>query len=661
MPSGYLVKPAQTPHWRSNRPPNRPPRRTALRAALSGVPPLLLGGLLGWAAWRWPQGEVASALWLALPLALLVGAQSGSWLEGTRWWRLGRLLGIERRGGVASFRAIIETAPMPILVARLDDGVIVYANRAAESACGERPGGLCGRGIPEFHADHRQRQRLLARLRRERRVHAAEVALCPPGQAVRWYSLSASRLGFRGEPAVAMGLVDITDSRHLANQLRYQASHDPLTGLVNRREFELRLARAVNSARRSGAGHALCYIDLDRFKEVNDACGHAGGDELLRRLSALLRGDVRGRDTLARLGGDEFGVLMEHCGLDQAARLAEKLRGLVEGFRFVCEDVEHRVGASIGLVVIDARAESATSLLRCADEACYAAKGAGRNRVHIYQDDDAGGRRRRGEMAWLERIERALQRDDGFVFYTQPILPCAPQESAEVVVPPGGGGHCELLLRLREEDGSLVAPDAFMHVAERYAQAAQVDRWVVRRVLDWLAKEPPRGGLVAVNLSGQTLGDPAACEAVVGMLAASGVAPQRLCFEVTETATIANLDGAQHFLSQLKELGCRVALDDFGSGLSSYAYLKRLPVDYVKIDAMFVRDIVRDSIDYALVRSINEIAHVLGKRTIAEGVEGAAERRLLAAIGVDFVQGYGIAAPQPLVLPPVASAEARSE
>ncbi len=640
--------------------PGKRPRRAVLRSLLSAAPPLLLGALLGWAAWRWPQAGSTAALWLALPLALLVGAQSRHWLEDARWWRLGWLLGIERRGGTASFRAIIEAAPMPILVARLDDGAIVYANRAAEQAVGEGPGELCARRVGEFHADLRQRCRLLARLRRERRVHADEVALCAPGQVARWYSLSASRFSFRGSPAVAMGLVDITGSRHLVNQLRYQASHDPLTGLVNRHEFELRLARAINSARRSGDGHALCYIDLDRFKAVNDACGHAAGDELLRRLSALLRSEVRGRDTLARLGGDEFGVLMEHCGLDQAARLAEKLRALVEGFRFPCEGSEHRLGASIGVALIDARAENAAGLLRSADEACYAAKGAGGNRVRIYQDDAAGGRQRRGEMDWLERIERALQSDDGFTLCAQPILPCSTLAAGQAP-PPGGGGHCELLLRLREEDGSLISPDSFMYVAERYAQAAQIDRWVVRRVLDWLASAPAHGGLVAVNLSGQTLGDPTACEAIAAMLEASGVAPQRLCFEVTETATIANLDGAQRFLSRLKALGCRVALDDFGSGLSSYAYLKRLPVDYVKIDAMFVRDIVRDSIDYALVRSINEIAHVLGKRTIAEGVEGDAERRLLAAIGVDFVQGYGVAEPAPLVLPSPASSALRRE
>ena len=435
---------------------------------------------------------------------------------------------------------------------------------------------------------------------------------------------------------------DITEARRLSEQLSFQAAHDPLTGLSNRREFETRLDRALASARDHGAEHALCYLDLDQFKVVNDTSGHVAGDELLRQLGMLLSRHLRSRDTLARLGGDEFGVLLEHCSVDQAWGVANTIREAIEEFRFAWEDKTFSIGISVGLVPVNAEGESISALMSAADSACYAAKEQGRNRIQIYHEEDSQLARRYGEMAWVSRIQHALD-DDRFKLVFQPIVPLA----ADTTEPP----HYEMLVRLREDSGELVLPGAFLAAAERFSLAVGIDRWVVDNAFRWFAERARRRQetlLCSINLSGHSISDEGFLDYVIAQFDELLIDPSQICFEVTETAAISNLSSATRFINVLKEIGCLFSLDDFGSGLSSFAYLKSLPVDFVKIDGLFVRDIVDDPLDLALVRSINEIGHTMGKRTIAEFAETPGVLAKLREIGVDYAQGYTLGMPQPL-------------
>lgn len=448
--------------------------------------------------------------------------------------------------------------------------------------------------------------------------------------------------GADGRKVILIVCEDITEAHRLSEKLSYQASHDSLTGLVNRREFEQRLERVLRSAQAEETKHALCYLDLDQFKVINDICGHIAGDELLRQLSQLLAGKVRKRDTLARLGGDEFGVLMEHCSLQQAERVATALKKAIQDFRFVWEEKIFSIGVSIGLVPIVEANESVTSVLSMADAACYAAKDAGRNRIHVYRGADIDFARRHREMQLVSRINQALDQDH-FHLAFQPI--------ALVTESGDQREHYELLLRMEDEAGRIVPPSAFLAAAERYSLSAKLDRWVIGTAFRWLTRHPRHLEclyLCSINLSGLSLGDKEFLKFIVQELDATKIPPEKVCFEITETAAIANLENATRFIKALKEKGCRFALDDFGSGLSSFAYLKNLPVDFLKIDGVFVRDIVDDPIAFAMVRSINEIGRVMGKRTIAEFVENDAILEKLREIGVDYAQGYGICRPQPL-------------
>ena len=442
---------------------------------------------------------------------------------------------------------------------------------------------------------------------------------------------------------IPLSILDITERKKAEQALSYQATHDSLTGLINRGDFERRLVRVLETARASHQEHALCYMDLDQFKVINDTCGHMAGDELLRQLAQLLSGVIRKRDTLARLGGDEFGVLMEHCTIEQASRVAGKILDAVSEFRFVWEEQVFRIGVSIGLVSIDQTSENLANLLSAADSACYMAKDEGRNRIHIYDFDDTDFVRRRGEMEWVGRVSQALE-DNRLQLWSQPI----------VAVDGGGdeGEHYELLLRLCDEQGVIISPGAFLPAAECYGLSTALDRWVVSNAFDWLSRNPNlmrRTHLCCINLSGTSLADEEFLRFVEEQLDQSVVPPQKICFEVTETAAIANLSRAMVFMGSLKLRGCRFALDDFGSGLSSFAYLKTLPVDYLKIDGSFVKDIVDDKVDLALVRSINDVGKVMGKRTIAEFVENDAILEKLREIGVDYAQGYGICRPTPVI------------
>jgi diguanylate cyclase (GGDEF)-like protein len=389
--------------------------------------------------------------------------------------------------------------------------------------------------------------------------------------------------------------------------------------------------------------HALFYLDLDQFKVVNDTCGHVAGDELLRQLSQTLLQRLRRGDTLARLGGDEFGILLENCPPREAMRVARDLLQVVQRFRFTWMDKSFSLGACIGVVDISADTESMTTALQAADTACFTAKEKGRNRIHLYQADDADLTRRQGEMQWVAHITSALE-EDRFCLYYQPIV--ALQDAAVEE-------HWEMLLRLKDPDGSIIPPGVFIPAAERYNLMPAVDRWVIRNVIAWCARRleaaPERPlPVCGINLSGVTFSDQALVGFIRDTLAEHEVPPACLCFEITETAAIANINEAVQFIVELKELGCRFALDDFGSGMSSFAYLKNLPVDFLKIDGNFVRAIVDDPVDHVMVEAINRVGQVMGIRTIAEYVENDEIRSKLTQLGVDFGQGYGIARPRPI-------------
>ncbi len=435
--------------------------------------------------------------------------------------------------------------------------------------------------------------------------------------------------------------VDVTARKLAEKKLNYESTHDKLTGLVNRREFERRAERLLNSAVAEQNEHALCYMDLDQFKVVNDTCGHIAGDELLAQLSGLLQKVIRDRDTLARLGGDEFGVLMEHCSIEHAHRVASAIQTAIQDYQFIWEGHSFRVSVSIGLVPITGADSTLTDLLKDADAACYTAKDYGRNRVHVYRIDDEALSQRHGEMQWVNQIQRALV-ENRFSLYAQSIQSLE-QNSA---------GHYELLVRMLDEKGGLIPPGAFLPAAERYNVITHLDRWVIENAFQQLTQNPvflDSIDFVSINLSGQSLSDATFMDFVEQQFKQHDIIGSKICFEITETAAISNLNMAENFILNLKKLGCIFALDDFGSGLSSYGYLKHLPVDFLKIDGLFVKDMLHDKIDRAMVKSINEIGHVMGMKTIAEFVENEEIKSMLVDIGVNYGQGYGIHKPQPFV------------
>lgn len=434
---------------------------------------------------------------------------------------------------------------------------------------------------------------------------------------------------------------DVSESRKLARQIAYQARHDALTGLLNRREFESRLEHALRGATEQGAEHVLLYLDLDQFKVVNDTCGHMAGDELLRQLTAVLSEHVRNRDTFARLGGDEFGVLLEHCRPDRGLELAEELRRAVLDFRFRWQDRVFALGVSIGMVCLNVHSEGSERVLSRADAACYAAKEAGRNRVIVADSDDGTLRARQHQAQWVMRIREALEHDRLQLRY-QPIVAATGDES---------GLHYEVLVSLIGEQGEMVPPLAFLPAAERFGLMTQLDSWVVDHTLQWLAAHPQHVSelaLCTVNLSGASVGNDEFTRFLRERLDHYAIPPGKLCFEITETVAVSSLRRTREFMEAFRRHGCRFSLDDFGSGFSSYTYLKHLPVDYLKIDGAFVKDIADDAVDRAMVESINRLGHVLGKRTIAEFVETQVVFDRIRELGVDYVQGYAVARPQPL-------------
>lgn len=557
-------------------------------------------------------------------------------------------------------RLFLEKERAQITLHSIGDGVITTdaagrierMNATAASLTGCPPDEACGRPLLEVfrlvrEADHgavadpvgqvldagrtihSERDQVL--LRSDGREFAVEHTASPVFD--RWLNrLTGVVLVFR----------DVTEMRALSRQLAYQAAHDNLTGLLNRREFEARLEQLLARQRPSEGENWLCYVDLDQFKVINDTCGHLAGDELLKRIADAISFHVRETDVVSRMGGDEFAILLRRCPAAEAERIVERIRHAVHQLRFAWEHKTFSCSVSIGVVRFTATAGSLYDLLSAADTACYVAKDEGRNRVHVYSRHDDTQARHEGEMQWVHRINRALE-ESRFVLYYQPI---------EKLQNPDGRMRCELLLRMVDEDGEIVPPMAFIPAAERYNLMVRIDRWVVRRAL-WTFRELAiQPGVpecdFSINLSGQSLGDDDFLPLVLEELEQSGLPPECICFELTETAAIANLSRATRFIEALSARGCRFALDDFGSGLSSFGYLKNLPVNFLKIDGSFVRDIGHDPMDFALVESINQIGHVLGIETIAEYVTGPKIAELLRKMGVDYVQGHGIQPPAPL-------------
>lgn len=537
------------------------------------------------------------------------------------------------------------------------DGHIEYLNPVAESLTGWANDEAHGMPLPEvFHVINDITHELMPNP--VQRVLQEGKTIGPSGHALliredgAKLCIEKSAAPIRGRDGCVVGVVlvfrDVTSSRQMAAQLKHQASHDALTELINRREFEQRLERALDSVEGLHTQHALLYLDLDQFKIVNDTCGHAAGDQLLRQITHRLQMHLRERDTLARLGGDEFGILLEHCPADQAFQIAEQLRQTVCDFYFIWHDKAFAMGVSIGMVSFCDATMSLGEVLSAADTACYIAKDNGRNRVHIYHSDDSELALRHVEMEWVGRIRKAF--DEGrFRLYSQEILPLQPTSMQ--------GAHAELLVRIVDERGSLVAPMAFIPAAERYNLMPTIDRWVVHTAFTYyaqlhdvfLASLGSERGIIhwTINLSGASLCDEYFLEFVQEQFERFEVPHKCICFEITETTAISNLCKAVHIIEELRKLGCRFSLDDFGIGVSSFAYLKHLPVDYLKIDGSFIKDMAHDPIDRAMVEAINNIGHVMGIKTIAEFVEDKETLALLGHMGVDYAQGYGISKPQP--------------
>jgi diguanylate cyclase (GGDEF)-like protein/PAS domain S-box-containing protein len=529
-------------------------------------------------------------------------------------------------------------------------GRIDFMNPAAEQLLGRVLGEVSGQPFADVvtvvdEADRRAltdpvRQCLASGVRVS--LGRRAVVLTRADGAERSIELTASPLaGEHGETAGAVVLLhDVTELRGIARQMSYQASHDALTGLVNRREFERRLQDSLEIARSAAQTHVLCYLDLDRFKAVNDTSGHMAGDNMLREVAALVKDAVRDSDTVARIGGDEFAMLLVGCPLEKAIQITEDVSSAIRDYRFVWKDKIFTIGVSIGLVEIGRESSSIEDVMSAADSACYVAKSQGQ--VHVYSSRDEAMARQRGEIHWLQRLQHAL-RDGRFLLYTQSI----------VALPSGNerGPAMEVLVRLAGEDGSIIAPGEFLKAAERYRLMSLVDRWVVQTALAALARGAIKlapGRSLSLNISGQTLGDAQFLEFVVDCLDRTGVQPAQVCFEVTEASVVANLEHARRFIGVLHGMGCTFALDDFGSGLGSFANLKTLAMDYLKIDGVYMRNLARDTVNQAMVSAMIKLARTLDFKVIAEQVEDAASLEAAQRMGIDFIQGYAISRPEPL-------------
>jgi diguanylate cyclase (GGDEF)-like protein len=577
-------------------------------------------------------GALASAL-----LAMLAWS-----IASTRARALAMARGIaaQFRESEERFRALNDLLPALVMLARADDGRLVYFNQACRDRFSLADDGDRA-GLVDLVEDPALRERI-AKLSDEPGAILNESGrLGMPGQEPFWATLSVSRITLGDEVHLLAVANDITELRVLSEELSYQATHDSLTSLFNRREFERRLDAAIRALDAGGPAGALVYMDLDQFKLINDTSGHYAGDQLLAQLATLFPGILPPDAVVARLGGDEFAILLERISEPQAVALAERVRLEIDGYVFGWEQRNYTVSASIGVVLLSGPGLSQRALLAHADTACYMAKERGRNRVHVFSEDDLETTQRRSEMEWAGRIRQALI-DGRFVLHYQELAPLWYGEQSE-------GVHMEMLIRLRDEDGSMVPPGAFIPAAERFGLMPQLDRWVVDTALANFSRLHPSGKpvkLCAINLSGPTFEDNSFADFVLQRLEDYGVSPQRICFEITETAAMSSMSRAVEFMQRLRSAGCKFSLDDFGSGMASFGYLKNLPVNFLKIDGSFIRNIETDPVSYSIVRAVTDIGHQLGLQVVAEWVADERARDLLRGLSVDYAQGFAIHRPE---------------
>lgn len=587
------------------------------------------------AAFDWNQSLLPIGLLASLLLALLVYSVVGTRQRALELgWRMTR----RYRESEERFRALNELLPALVVLAELQGGWIIYANRASRDRFGED---LVDGQLPNLLVDHDARQHLLD----------ADSGACRRADAMLrddkgesfWANVAISQVQLNGSSRLLMVASDISEQRQLTEMLGYQASHDALTELFNRREFERRLQLVLGQITAEERLALLLYIDLDQFKLINDISGHLAGDQLLAQLALLLRKQVGDTDLLARLGGDEFGVLVsEVSDRGEASRIAENVRCCIDGYVFIWEQRSYNISASIGAVAIDGPGILVKDLLSQADTACYVAKELGRNRVHFYLEHDGQTALRRSEMEWANRLRGAI---DG----RRLVLVCQEIWPLPLVSAGAGDISVEVLLRFRDDAGELVVPGVFMPAAERFGLMPAIDRWVVQTTLanfDRLHRVGTGLRLAAINLSGASLDDSSLADDIVGWLEQYQVDPSRVCFEVTETVAVRNLSQVVRFMERLRAVGCAISLDDFGAGMSSFTYLKNLPLDFIKIDGSFIRDMQTDPVSYLMVKAVTDIGHRLGLEVVAEWVTDAETVQALAALGVNAVQGFSLHQPE---------------
>lgn len=596
-----------------------------------------------------PLPEAGPATWLpALTFGIGVLASlllaSLAWsIAGTRSRALALAsdMAAQYRQSEARFRALNELLPALVMLARADDTSLVYANQACRDrfGVGDDTGSI---RLVDLVDDLALRERIATLPGSPDGIINESAQLHGPEQSPFWATLSVSNIDLGDEPHLLAVANDITELRVLSEELSYQAKHDSLTSLYNRREFERRLDAAISALDAGGPPWALLYMDLDQFKLINDTSGHYAGDQLLAQLANLLLGMLPEKAVVARLGGDEFAILIEGASENDAVTLAERIRTDIDGYSFGWEQRNYTISASIGVVMLRGAGLSQRTLLAHADTACYMAKERGRNRVHLFSEQDSETTQRRSEMEWAGRIRQALS-DGRFLLHFQELVPLWEGERSE-------GVHMEMLIRLRDEKGALVPPGAFIPAAERFGLMPAIDRWVVETTLANFSRLHPSGrpiSLCAINLSGPTFEDAAFADFVLDAIDRHGVSPRHLCFEITETAAVSNMARAVEFMQRLRAAGCKFSLDDFGSGMASFGYLKNLPVDFIKIDGSFIRNIETDPVSYSIVRAVTDIGHQLGLQVIGEWVADERARDLLRGLSVDYAQGFAVHKPEP--------------
>lgn len=586
------------------------------------------------------SGRLRTVIIAGLVISLLLSLLAWS-LASTRRRAiaLGQRMSARFRESEARFRTLNELLPALVLLADGREGRIVYANQAARLRLGE----AAGMPLEMLFADPLLRQRISDPATGSDRYSVDALLENPDGEAF-WANVSISQVEMEGEVHVLMVATDVSEQRELTERLSYQASHDALTELCNRREFERRVeqALAARRAKPDSAPCALLYIDLDQFKLINDVSGHMAGDQLLAQLALTMRQQLRGGDVLARLGGDEFGLMAFDMDAAGARVYAERLRQCIEGLMFAWHDHTYTVSASIGVVLVDQGEPTLKDLLAWADTACYLAKENGRNRVHVYRKDNETTRRQ-SEMEWANRLRWAMEQDRLLLDYQEIV----PLETATDTAP-----AIELLLRLRDEAGGIVLPGTFLPAAERYGLMPAIDRWVIRSALAHFSNLHPAGarlGSCAINLSGASIEDEGLADFILTLMARYSVPAHKLCFEITETVAVRNLLKVVRVIERLREAGCRIALDDFGAGMSSFGYLKNLPVDLIKIDGSFIRDLDTEPMSRTIVSAIAQIGHQRGLKVVAEWVSGSHTSSALRLLGVDYAQGFALHRPERVI------------